>query len=217
MKIIQVAPRYHPDIGGVETHVKEISEKLVKEGFEIEVICTDPEGRYPEKEEINSVVVKRFRAITLSNAYFFSPQMYAYLKRIECDIIHAHNYHAFPAFFAALAKGGRKFVFTHHYYGVGGSTIRDILLKPYKPLDSIIFKRAETIICVSDYERKLVKSDFGVDAAIIIPNGIELGKIKVARVIREAAEVKVQVDLIEYDWDSIAEKVMSIYSSVLGA
>jgi len=30
LKIAQVCPRYHPDVGGVETHVKAISERMVK-------------------------------------------------------------------------------------------------------------------------------------------------------------------------------------------
>ena len=37
MKITQVCPRYHPYIGGIETHVREISERLVKRGFELEI------------------------------------------------------------------------------------------------------------------------------------------------------------------------------------
>ena len=50
MKIIQVCQRYYPDIGGIETHVREISEMLVKRGYDIEVVCTDPTGKLPEKE-----------------------------------------------------------------------------------------------------------------------------------------------------------------------
>ncbi|MDI6640295.1 MAG: glycosyltransferase, partial [Methanocellales archaeon] len=72
MKIAQVCPRYHPDIGGVETHVKEISERLVKRGFEVEVICTDPTGRLPKHEMINGVKVTRFRSIAPNDAFFFA-------------------------------------------------------------------------------------------------------------------------------------------------
>jgi len=34
MKSFQVCQRYYPYIGGIETHVKEISERLARKGFE---------------------------------------------------------------------------------------------------------------------------------------------------------------------------------------
>ena len=75
MKIIQVCPRYYPDIGGVETDVKEMSERLVRKGFEVEVVCTDPSGKHPKEEFINGVEVRRFRSIAPYDAYFFAPQI----------------------------------------------------------------------------------------------------------------------------------------------
>ena len=44
MKIAQICPRFYPDIGGVETHVYEISRRLAKE-FELEILTTDPSGK----------------------------------------------------------------------------------------------------------------------------------------------------------------------------
>ena len=176
MKIVQVCPRYFPDVGGVETHVREISERLVKRGFEVEVVCT-ADKKYPARDEINGVTVRRFNAIAPTNAYYFSPRIYSYLKRTDCDIIHAHNYHAFPALFAALAKGERRLIFTPHYHGISESPLRNFLLDAYKPLGSLIFKRSDVVICVSKYERELVRKDFQRNA-VIIPNGINLKKME---------------------------------------
>jgi len=177
VKVIQVCPRYYPNAGGVETHVKEISERLVRDGFEVEVVCTDLVGKLKGEEEINGVRVKRFKALSPNNSYFFAPQVYFYLRRADCDIIHAHNYHAFPALFAALAKKGRKLIFTPHYHGKGSSKFRNLLIKPYRFLGSLIFKKADAVICVSEYERKLVSKDFGV-GAVVIPNGVDFEKIR---------------------------------------
>jgi glycosyltransferase involved in cell wall biosynthesis len=181
MKIIQVCPRYYPDIGGVETDVKEISERLVKRGFEVEVICTDPSGKHPKKEFINGVEVRRFRSIAPNDAYFFAPQIYFYLKKANCDLIHAHNYHALPAFFAALVKNGRKFVFTSYYHGKGHTVLRNILHKPYKFLGSRIFKNADRVICISIYEKELIKENFGLpgEKLVHIPNGINLEEFRI--------------------------------------
>ncbi|ATZ61203.2 MAG: glycosyltransferase family 4 protein [Methanosarcinales archaeon Met12] len=186
MKIAQVCPRYHPDIGGVETHVKAISERLVKYGLDIEVICTNPfrksvYGKTPHREEtINEVKVTRFRSIAPNDAFFFAPGIYNYLKNRDYYVIHAHSYHAFPALFAAFAKKGRKLVFTPYYHGAGHSFIRNILLKSYRPLGARIFKKADKVVCVSQFELNLIKKHFNVPASklIHIPNGINLDEFR---------------------------------------
>jgi len=177
MRICQVCHLFHPHTGGIETHVYEISKRLA-EKFDVEVITTDPTGKLKSKEEIEGFTVRRFKSYAPSEAYYFSPALYIYLKKNsdKYDVIHAHNYHAFPSLFAALAKG-RKFVFTPHYHGTGGSSLRSVLLKLYKPLGALAFRRADAVILVSDFERELVRRDFGVDG-VVIPNGIDLSRIE---------------------------------------
>lgn len=178
MKIAQVCHRYYPNRGGVENHVKEISERLAAK-HDVEVICADGS----KEEKINGVRVRRFKAIAPNNAYFFAPQIFSYLKKSDFDVIHAHNYHAFPALLASLAKGNKKFVFTPHYHGVGSTALRDLLNKPYKLIGSGIFRRTDKIICVSNYEKEIVKRDFGIseEDIVVIPNGIDMQEIKKAK------------------------------------
>ena len=176
MKIVQVCPRYYPDIGGVETHVQEISERLVKHGFNVEVVCTDPAGTLSKNEVINKVSITRFRSYAPSNAYYLAPQIFLYLKDNCADIMHVHSYHALPAVFAALVKGERKLVFTPHYHRGGHTPVRNFLHKIYRPFGGKIFDRADKVVCVSEYEQKLVMSDFNVPEWKIekIPNGLNL-------------------------------------------
>ncbi len=70
MNILQVCPRYFPDIGGVETHVQEISERLVRQGHHVEVVCTDPRGVHPSQDCINGVHVRRFRSFAPNETSF---------------------------------------------------------------------------------------------------------------------------------------------------
>lgn len=176
MKIVQVCPRYYPDIGGVETHVQEISERLVKHGFNVEVVCTDPVGNLSKNEVINKVSITRFKSYAPGDAYYFAPQIFLYLKNNCADIIHAHSYHALPAIFAALAKGERKLVFTPHYHRGGHTPARNFLHKIYRLFGGKIFDRADKVVCVSEYEQGLVMSDFSVPEWKIekIPNGLNL-------------------------------------------
>jgi glycosyltransferase involved in cell wall biosynthesis len=182
MRIAQICHRYYPHIGGIEHHVKEISERLAKK-HEVEVITADLDTSLKVNERINDVNIHRFRAFTLHDAYYLSPQIGSYLKKSDFDIVHAHNYHAFPALFAAFSVQA-KFIFTPHYHGKGSTRGRNILNKPYKFIAYRIFQRADTIICVSNYEKNLIERDFpriDLKKMTIIPNGINLEPIQNAR------------------------------------
>ncbi len=182
MRIAQVCPRFYPHIGGVETHVYEISKRLARD-FEIEVITTDPTGKLPKVEEIDGIIVRRFKSFAPSNAYHISFDMYIFFKKYlyKYDIVHAHSYHALPALFASLAKDNNsKFIFTPHYHGKGHTFTRNILHKPYKILGRKIFDKSDAIICVSKFEKDLILRDFRVYSSkvYIIPNGINFDEFK---------------------------------------
>ena len=199
MRIAQVCPAFYPHAGGVETHVYEIAKRLAKK-FEVDILTTVPVTRFREikkVEEMDGFTVRRFKSFAPFEAYYFSLSLYRYLKKNsgEYDVIHAHNYHAFPALFAALAKQN-KLVFTPHYHGRGGSKFRSFLLKPYRFIGSAIFKKAEVVVCVSEYERELVKRDFGVNA-VVIPNGVDMKKIGKANPIKSSDNIVLYVGRIE--------------------
>jgi len=180
MKIAQVCHRYHPHIGGVERHVQEISERLA-ERHEVDVISADLSRGLHRIEEINGVRVTRFRSFSPGEAYFIPPQIYNYIKNSDFDVVHAHNYHALPALFASYGCKDERFIFTPHYHGVGSTPFRDLLNKPYRKVGSKIFKMADRVICVSNYERNMVVRNFGFEDKIeVIPNGINLDDIEKA-------------------------------------
>lgn len=182
MKIAQVCHRFYPYIGGVQVHVKEISERLVKKGFQLEVLTTDPSKKLPREEMINDVIVKRFRSFAPSEAYYFSRELKNYLKRNSnvYDLVHTHNYHAFPAIYAANAKKGNRLIFTPHYHGGGRNALTNLLHAPYRRVGRNIFRKSDRIICVSNHERRLILNDFSVDEKkiVVIPNGVDEKEFK---------------------------------------
>jgi glycosyltransferase involved in cell wall biosynthesis len=177
LKIAQVCPRYFPYIGGVETHVKEVSERLVEKGYEVNVLTTDSSGKLLKEEIANGVMIRRFKSWAPSEAYFFSQTLKNYLANNSdsFDIVHAHSYHAFPALYAAQTKNKNKLVFTAHYHGTGHTLFRKLLHIPYKFLGKKIFEKADMIICVSQYEMNMVMTSFKVNEKkiVVIPNGID--------------------------------------------
>jgi glycosyltransferase involved in cell wall biosynthesis len=182
MMIAQICPRYCPYMGGVETHVKEVSERLVERGFKIEVLTTDPSGKLAREEIINGVRVKRFKSWAPGESYYFSRDFRKYLMKNSdsFDIVHTHSYHAFPSLYSAQAKSKNMLVFTPHYHGTGHTFFRKLLHIPYKFLGKKIFEKADKIVCVSNYERNLVMKRFKVEKkkVVVIPNGISLEEFR---------------------------------------
>jgi len=175
MRILQVCQRYAPYIGGVEEHVRNISERLAKE-FDVSVATTDPSGRLPEKATINGVEILRFKSWAPNESYFLSTTLKDFLRENSdnFDVVHAHCYHSFPALYAAQAKGNNKFVFSPHYHGKGHTFFRNVLHFPYRFVGKRIFEKAEKIVCVSAHEKSLILDKFEFDGGkiVVIPNGI---------------------------------------------
>ena len=174
MKILQVCPGYFPSIGGVEEHVRNISERLAHE-HEVTVFACDSSGRLPKEEKINGVLVRRFKGFSPQNAYHVSFEMLRELRGSEFNIVHGHNYHAFPLFFSRYAKK-KRFIVTPYYHGHGHTPVRDSLIRLYKPFGKKIFREADKVIAVSNYEKAILAKDFKIadDKIAVIPIGIDL-------------------------------------------
>ena len=174
MKILQVCDRYVPYFGGVQVHVSNISERLARE-YDVTVYTTDPSGKLPKEEVINGVLVRRFKGFSPGEAYQFSFGLWKELRNARFDIVHGHNYHAFPLFFSRYA-GKERFIVTPHYCRKGATKTRDILIKLYRPFGRRIFQEADRVIAVSNYEKGLLMEDFNIDDGkiVVLPNGVNL-------------------------------------------
>lgn len=173
MDILQVSPRYPPQSGGVETHVTEISERLVELGHTVTVVTADAGKEGSHHQRRNGVQIRRHHSIAPNETVHFCPQIGPAVHRSEADVVHAHNYHSFPVFFAALGITDQRFVVTTHYHGASASPLRDRLLSLYRPFGQWAIQRADELIAVSEWEREQLAAEFGLKATVI-PNGINV-------------------------------------------
>ncbi|PSP54490.1 glycosyltransferase family 1 protein [Halobacteriales archaeon QS_1_67_19] len=179
MRIVQVAPRYPPHTGGVESHVAEISERLADRGHEVTAITADATAGMPRRETRDGVAVRRVRGLAPGGNFHVAPAIVAAVRRTDPDVVHAHNYHALPMLFAALGASDATFVATPHYHGGSASDLRDRLLSLYRPLGEWALERADEVIAVSDWERNQLRADFGIEASVV-PNGLNVNRFESA-------------------------------------
>ena len=107
MKLLQLSERFLPFYGGVESAIHEISKRLVKDGFEVEVVCEREKGT-PEKEVVDGIKIRRFRGFEpIQLKYHIGrvrPKMLRYAISSDSDIIHAHSYGFFPTWISLFTK-----------------------------------------------------------------------------------------------------------------
>ena len=174
LKIAYVVSSYHPRLGGVETHVRQLAQGCVEAGDHVTVLTHQSDASAVD-EWIGGVRVRRFPLTMSSENYQFSLSLFRHLRThaAHFDLVHVHSYHTLVG--QAAVGNGLPLVFTPHYHGTGHTTFRAVLHRLYRPAGARLFRAADAVICVSDAERDLVIKDFPDVAGKVgtIPNGTD--------------------------------------------
>ena len=145
-----------PNMGGVETHINEVANRLSSAGTEVTVLTTDRSGDLAREEALGNYRVKRWPAYPRSRDYYFSPGLVRNLRPREYDIVHVQGIHALvpPMALAIAQSAGVPTVLTFHTGGhssVGRGFIRPLHWRLLAPL----LRSTTELIAVSEHERQL--------------------------------------------------------------
>ena len=182
LKIVQIAWRFPPSIGGTEMVVYEISKELAQRGHEVMVITMDSEESHPtqtkQKATSENFKVLRFKADVKIKSYELSLSLLNTLLKIPADILHAHGYSAFSTDAATLAARLRKIPLILTSHGSWGAKypLSRLILKFYDPF----VWRCETLLAskclaLTEYHANIYLN-MGVpkNRIEVVPNGINL-------------------------------------------
>ncbi|MEM1831084.1 MAG: glycosyltransferase family 4 protein [Desulfurococcaceae archaeon] len=179
MRLLYIAPRYYPHVGGVEYVVKSVAERLAERGHEATVFCGEPGVVNPKEEWINNVRVVRWPIWAPGGAYHF-PKMREALERWlldtarESDVVHLHSVHSFFTMYSlgVLRNINVYRVLTPHYHGTGHTLFRRILWMIWRRNVKRALADVELVHSVSKYEKQLLARDFGVEP-VVVEHGVE--------------------------------------------
>lgn len=115
MKIAQLTPYFHPHLGGVESHVLELSKHLMDLGHEVLVVTTKLEDTGSE-DTVEGVPVKRVEPLTIFLSTPIVPGVRDILSEEDYDILHGHSPPPLMSFFGVRSskKKDVPFVLTYH-------------------------------------------------------------------------------------------------------
>lgn len=177
MRVIQVTPRYFPNMGGVEVVVQKLSETLVQKGIEVVVLSVDRCGSLAPVEWVNGVLVKRFTPLVGDPLYLPEPRFISALREKDVDIVHVHNIHTLPpAMVAAFRRLDQKVLLQPHYHRYGQSSFRQSLFQLYRRgAAGVVFPRTHLVIANSVYEKKTLQEDFPEARTVfLVPEGVDV-------------------------------------------
>jgi len=179
MNLLFVAPRYYSHVGGVEYVVKSVAERLVRKGYEVAVLCGEPNIKNPKEEWINGVHVFRWPVWAPGDAYHI-PRIRSKLKSWllnvikEYDVVHFHSVHSVFTVYSleALKVYKVRKVLTPYYHATGHTTFRRLAWRIWRSRIRKDLHFVDVIHTVSKLEAQLVKRDFKLNV-LTIENGVD--------------------------------------------
>jgi len=175
-----VSARYFPLAGGTETHVYEVSQRLVNMGYRITVCTTDPSSELAPYDRDGDVEIVRLRAYPKHSDLYFAPALGKFVRDGQWDLLHLQGYHTFVAPLALFAakRRGIPYVVTFHSGGHSSrwrNSIRHLQIRLLRPL----LTGAEQLIGVSEFEAEHFSRLLQLprEAFRVVPNGAKLPEV----------------------------------------
>lgn len=180
LRILQVAQRYFPYMGGVETHVYEVGRRLAREGVAVTVLTTDTGGRLAVAEELDNVQIRRVPAYPAERDYYFAPGIYRAITGGDWDVIHIQGIHTLFAPLAMLAawRSRTPYVVSFHSGGPPNGFRRAMRGAQWATLRPLL-ARAQRLIAVSAFEAASFGRALRLPAGrfAVIRNGAEMPQV----------------------------------------
>lgn len=193
MKIAQLTYLYEPGIGGVENHVKNLSERLVSMGHDVDVITSDfidlsaTERVYLKNEIINGVRVIRLPGIIPHGKHFYAQniefsELEDTLVNGNYDIVHCHSIPSnhFLKAYKYFQKYRKKLFVTPHFSPDDLERTFKTKLTPWYWRLVLIpkLKKVTRIFSVSPSEKDTFSKLTQIDKVkiTVIPNSVDLAE-----------------------------------------
>jgi glycosyltransferase involved in cell wall biosynthesis len=148
MRILMLTPSFYPQIGGVETHVRRVSEELTACGLDVSIVSPQRIPDAASREEINGIKIYR---IAKNNPIAMIFWLFQTNIVKESDIVHCHDFISFVFWylpFRFIYPLKPVYITFHGHEGVLPIPRKIILLRK---IAEFLTKKN---ICIGDYIQK---------------------------------------------------------------
>ncbi|MGD0239729.1 MAG: glycosyltransferase family 4 protein [Streptosporangiaceae bacterium] len=175
LRILMVCPRYLPETGGAEMHVREVTRRLPARGsFDVTVLATDRSRRLPRQEVMDGLPVLRVPAWPRGRDYYLAPGIAAVVRQRRWDLVHCQGVHTPVPWLAMISarRAGLPYLVTFHTGG-HSSGLRNALRATQWRLAGPLLRGAASLIAVSRFEADVLtrQARLGGQRVTVIRNG----------------------------------------------
>lgn len=177
LRVLQVTPRFHPSVGGVETHVREVAQRLDRHGIASSVLTVDETGGLPGEEEVDGISVRRVAGYPRGRDWMFAPSLPDAIRAARCDLVHIQSYHTLVAPLAMMTCARTRTPYVLTFHGGGSSSgLRSAARATQLRLLAPWLRRARALVAIADFEIEDYGPLIGVPRSrfVKIPNGADL-------------------------------------------
>lgn len=175
LRVAMVCPRFAPLVGGTETHVAQVSERLSRQGVAVTVLTTEVPGA-PAVEFRGDVEVHRFRCFNGGGDLHLAPGMGRAIEEGHFDVVHVQGVHTAVPLIAlrSAQRRGLSTVVTFHTGGHSGRLRTRCRRAQWRVLRPAL-RQADRLVAVCEYEIDLFSACIGIPPSRIslIRNGAE--------------------------------------------
>jgi len=193
-RVLIVTTYYHPILGGVETHARQIAAHLHASGFDVEILTKRIAAGDPVESRVDDVLVhhvgpagdRRASGKWRATPAFFRAML---ARRSRYDTILCLDYRGIGI--AAVAAGRwleRSVILQAETAGVLAGSLDDSAsgIAPESLLERIvkmparaIYRRADRIVCIGrDLERESIRGGMPCDRVHYLPPGVDLTRFR---------------------------------------
>lgn len=155
MRIAQVSPWFSPHFGGVETHVRSLSQELARRGHEVTVVTSRHDPSLPQEEAMDGFRVIRVRPRFVFMRTPITPRMRGSLRDVAADVVHAHSPPPLASHYAGAvaSERGIPYVLTYHCDVDLPSALGSVVESVYRRSlgASILRKAARVVVTTRTY------------------------------------------------------------------
>ena len=178
IRVLIVATRFLPDLGGVETHTNEITRRMARRSdLDLTILATDRSGTLPIREEYEGFSVLRCRSYPRYRDYYFAPGVYRQVLARDYDLVHCQGIHTAVPILAMMAAERKHipYVVTLHTGGHSSDFRQRLRSVQWRALGPLL-RGAAVVVAVSRFEQKMFQTLCHLDTSRlrIIQNGGEL-------------------------------------------
>lgn len=174
MKILQISPYFYPHLGGVESHVLELSKKLQDRGHDVLVITTKLDGT-KERDVYEGVDIRRVKPLTIQLSTPIIPGIRKVIEEEKGDIIHSHSPPPLTSFFGVRSanKLDIPYVLTYHCDLEIPYFFGSILVQLYeRTFGTYTVSQSDKIITTTSTYGATSRVVWDTDA-VVIPNAVD--------------------------------------------